>query len=71
VDHDGVDVAVTTDGGTSATSASDRFIYVTTKPSRSAAGYWLVGSDGSFGSAPSEGSVPSLEIHIRDVVGIS
>ena len=37
-------------------------------------GYWLVGSDGgtfAFGSAPYEGSLPGVGVHVSNVVGIA
>ncbi|HLN42637.1 MAG TPA: IPT/TIG domain-containing protein, partial [Acidimicrobiales bacterium] len=61
-----VDVTVTTPGGTSATSAADKFAYVNS-------GYWMVGNDGgifSFGGAPFEGSLPGLGIHVKNIVGM-
>ncbi|HEY5025509.1 MAG TPA: IPT/TIG domain-containing protein [Acidimicrobiales bacterium] len=61
-----VDVTVTTSVATSATSPADRFTY-------QKSGYWMVGNDGgvfSFGGAPFEGSVPSLGIHIKNIVAM-
>jgi hypothetical protein len=61
-----VDVTVTTPGGTSSTSAADHFTY-------QHSGYWMVGNDGgifSFGGAPFEGSLPGLNIHVTNVVGM-
>jgi len=37
-------------------------------------GYWLVGTDGGtfgFGSAPYLGSLPGLNIHVSNIVGIT
>jgi hypothetical protein len=61
-----VDVTVTSSGGTSATGPADRFTYVKS-------GYWMVGNDGgvfNFGSAPFEGSIPSLGIHVGNIVAM-
>jgi hypothetical protein len=61
-----VDVTVVTTGGTSPTSAADKFTY-------HSGGYWMVGSDGgifSFGGAPFFGSLPALNIHVKNVVSI-
>jgi hypothetical protein len=59
-----VDVTVTTPGGASATSAADHFTYQ--------GGYWMVGNDGGVFSfdAPFEGSVPSLNIHVTNIVSL-
>jgi len=59
-----VDVTVTTPGGTSATTAADRYTYQ---------GYWMVGSDGgvfAFGDAGFVGSLPGLGVHVNNVVGV-
>jgi IPT/TIG domain len=59
-----VDVTVTTSGGTSATSAADRYTYQ---------GYWMVGSDGgvfAFGDAGFVGSLPGIGVHVNDIVGV-
>ena len=59
-----VDVTVTTLGGTSATSAADRYTYQ---------GYWMVGSDGgvfAFGDAGFVGSLPGIHVHVSDIVGV-
>jgi hypothetical protein len=61
-----VDLTVATPGGTSATSASDHFIY-------QKSGYWMAGTDGSvfsFGGAPFEGSLPGLGVHVNNIVSI-
>src|ERR1700681_659502 len=60
------DVTVTTPGGTSAIGGADKFTYLSV-------GYWMVGADGSifsFGGAPFEGSLPGLNIHVTNVVGL-
>jgi hypothetical protein len=59
-----VDVTVTTPGGTSATSAADRYTYQ---------GYWMVGRDGgvfAFGDAGFVGSLPGIGVHVNDIVGV-
>jgi hypothetical protein len=61
-----VDVTVTANGITSATSSADRFAFV-------GAGYWMVGSDGgvfAFGTAPFVGSLPGLHVTVNDIVGV-
>ena len=61
-----VDITVTSPGGTSPTGAADHFTY-------QGSGYWMVGNDGgifSFGGAPFEGSLPGLNIHVTNVVGM-
>jgi hypothetical protein len=61
-----VDVTVVTPGGTSATSAADQFTYQNS-------GYWMAGNDGSvfsFGGAPFEGSLPSLNVHVKNIVAM-
>ncbi len=61
-----VDVTVVTPGGTSPAVPADRFTY-------QGSGYWMVGSDGSLfalGGAPFEGSLPSLGVHVDDIVAV-
>ncbi len=61
-----VTVTVTTAGGTSGTSAADRFTYVTVE------GYRMVAKDGgvfAFGSASYRGSLPGLGVSVDDIVG--
>jgi len=61
-----VTVTVTTAGGASATSAADRFTYVTVE------GYRMVAKDGgvfAFGSASYRGSLPGLGVSVDDIVG--
>jgi len=61
-----VTVTVTTAGGTSATSATDQFTYITVE------GYRMVARDGgvfAFGSASYDGSLPGLGISVDDIVG--
>jgi hypothetical protein len=69
-----VHVTVTTPGGTSAASATDRFGYVapSTRPSSGAQGYWLTASDGgvfAFGSAGYFGSMGGKHLN-APVVGV-
>ncbi|HVA02985.1 MAG TPA: IPT/TIG domain-containing protein [Acidimicrobiales bacterium] len=61
-----VDVTVVTPGGTSTTKPADQFTY-------QKSGYWMAGSDGSvfsFGSAPFKGSLPMLNVHVSNIVGL-
>jgi hypothetical protein len=71
-----VDVTVTTPAGTSATSTADRYTYgdsPVVSAGGQSSGYWMVGNDGgifSFGAAPFEGSLPSLGVHVANIVGM-
>jgi hypothetical protein len=73
-----VDVTVTTLGGTSATSAADRFTYTAPPPPPPppppavSHGYDLVGSDGGVFvfSGGFYGSLPGLGVHVDDITGI-